>query len=446
MALKINEVHIKDVLPGSIAEELGIEKGDKLLTVNGAGVLDIIEYKYLITDEYLELEIKKPDGEIWEFEIEKDYDDDLGMVFDGIIDNPKSCHNHCIFCFIDQMPKGMRETLYFKDDDTRLSFLMGNFITLTNMRQEELDKIIRYRISPINVSVHTTNPELRKEMLNNKNAVKIMDYLKLLTENGIEVKAQIVLCPGINDGAELERTLRELSEMYPSLSTTAIVPLGLTKYREGLHELKEFTKEKAEETIKQVELLQEEFLRKLDTRFSFLSDEFYLIAELPLPEYDSYEDFKQLDNGVGLVTLFRDEIKNSLGLIDKQSYNTQNKKLHIVTGSYAYDVLQQAAESIKSKIPGLDIEVTAIKNDFFGHSVKVSGLITGQDLISQMKDKVLPGADNILLIPDSMLRHGEEVFLDDITIADIEKQLTVRMQACKQDGSDLVENILEILK
>ncbi|OGO78046.1 MAG: Fe-S oxidoreductase [Clostridiales bacterium GWB2_37_7] len=443
--MKINEVHIKDVLPGSIAEELEIEKGDKLVAINGASVLDIIEYKYLITDEYLEMEIRKPDGEIWEFEIEKEYDEDLGIVFDGIIDNPKSCHNKCIFCFIDQMPKGMRETLYFKDDDTRLSFLMGNFITLTNMKREELNKIIRYRISPINVSVHTTNPELRKEMLNNKNAVKIMDYLKLLTENDIEVKAQIVLCSGVNDGAELERTLRELSEMYPSLSTTAIVPIGLTKYREGLYHLKEITKEKAKEIIIQVEAIQKEFLKKLDTRFSFLSDEFYLIAEKPLPEYDTYEDFKQLDNGVGLITLFRDEIKNSLKLIKKQEYCTHNKKLHIVTGRYAYPIMLEAVESIKNKIPNLDLDVTGIDNDFFGHSVKVSGLITGQDIISQMKDKLVQGVENILLIPDSMLRKGEVVMLDDITMTDIEKQLNVRMIACREEGSDLIEKILSIL-
>lgn len=444
--MKIKEVHIKDVLPGSIAEELEIEKGDKLVTINGASVLDIIEYKYLITDEYLELEIRKPDGEIWEFEVEKEYDEDLGIVFDGIIDNPKSCHNKCIFCFIDQMPKGMRETLYFKDDDTRLSFLMGNFITLTNMNQGELNKIIRYRISPINVSVHTTNPELRVQMLNNKNAVKIMDYLKQLTENEIEVKAQIVLCPGVNDGPELERTLRDLSELYPSLSTTAIVPLGLTKHREGLHELKEISKEKAEEIIIQVEGIQREFLDKLSTRFVFLSDEFYLIAEKPLPEFDAYEDFKQLDNGVGLITLFRDEIKNTLKQIKKQEYKTQNKKLFIVTGKYAYPIMQEAVESIKMKIPTLNIEVAAIDNDFFGHSVKVSGLTTGQDIISQMKGKILQNAENILLIPDSMLRKGEEVMLDDITMTDIEKQLGVKMFACQQDGSDLIEKIVNILK
>jgi putative radical SAM enzyme (TIGR03279 family) len=444
--LKINEVHIKDVLPGSIAEEIGIEKGDKLVTINGAGVLDIIEYKYLITDEYLELEIRKPDGEIWEFELEKEYDEDLGIVFDGIIDNPKSCHNKCIFCFIDQMPKGMRETLYFKDDDTRLSFLMGNFITLTNMKKEELNKIIRYRISPINVSVHTTNPELRKEMLSNKNAVKIMEYLKLLTDNDIEVKAQIVLCPGVNDGAELERTLRDLAEMYPSLSTTAVVPLGLTKYREGLYDLKEISKEKAAEIIIQVEGLQKEFLNKLDTRFGFLSDEFYLIADKPLPAYDTYEDFKQLDNGVGLITLFRDEIKNSLKQIKKKKYNTMNKKLHIVTGSYAYPIMQEAVDGIKEKVSELDIQVTAIVNDFFGHSVKVSGLVTGQDIIAQMKEKIQPDAENFLLIPDSMLRRGEEIFLDDMTMTDIEKQLSVEMFACEQDGSDLIEKILNIIK
>jgi putative radical SAM enzyme (TIGR03279 family) len=344
------------------------------------------------------------------------------------------------------MPKGMRETLYFKDDDTRLSFLMGNFITLTNMKKEELNKIIRYRISPINVSVHTTNPELRKEMLSNKNAVKIMEYLKLLTDNDIEVKAQIVLCPGVNDGAELERTLRDLAEMYPSLSTTAIVPLGLTKYREGLYDLKEISKEKAAEIIIQVEGLQKEFLSKLDTRFGFLSDEFYLIADKPLPAYDTYEDFKQLDNGVGLITLFRDEIKNSLKQIKKKKYNTMNKKLHIVTGSYAYPIMQEAVEGIKEKISELDIQVTAIMNDFFGHSVKVSGLITGQDIIAQMKDKIQPDAENFLLIPDSMLRKGEEVFLDDITMTDIEKQLSVEMFACEQDGSDLIEKILNIIK
>lgn len=444
--MKINEVHIKDVLPGSIAEELEIEKGDKLVSINGASVLDIIEYKYLITDEYLELEIRKPDGQIWEFELEKEYDDDLGIVFDGIIDNPKSCHNKCIFCFIDQMPKGMRETLYFKDDDTRLSFLMGNFITLTNMKKSEIDKIIRYRISPINVSVHTTNPELRAEMLNNKNAVKIMEYLKLLTENEIEVKAQIVLCPGVNDGVELERTLRDLSEMYPSLSTTAIVPLGLTKYREGLYDLKEISKEKAEEIIVQVEGLQQEFLNKLDTRFGFLSDEFYLIAGKPLPAYDTYEDFKQLDNGVGLITLFRDEIKNSLIQLKNKKLNLTNKKIHIITGSYAYPIMQEAVDSIKERVPELNIEATAISNDFFGHTVKVSGLITGQDIVAQMKSKIQPKLNNLLLIPDSMLRKDEEVFLDDLTITDIEKQLGINMTVCKQDGSDLIDKIMNIIK
>lgn len=444
--MKINEVHIKDVLPGSIAEELGIEKGDKLITINGAGVLDIIEYKYLITDEYLEMEIRKPSGEIWDLELEKEYDEDLGLVFDGIIDNPKSCHNKCIFCFIDQMPPGMRETLYFKDDDTRLSFLMGNFITLTNMRRDELNKIIRYRISPINVSVHTTNPELRQQMLSNKNAVKIMEYLKLLTDNEIEVKAQIVLCPGVNDGAELERTLRDLSEMHPYLSTTAIVPLGLTKYREGLHPLEEVSKEKAEEIIRQVEALQLEFLKKLDTRFCFLSDEFYLIAEKPLPNYESYEDFKQLDNGVGLISLFREEIANSLQNIDKGKLNTQNKKLYILTGKYAYPVLEEATENIKTKLSGLDMEAVVIHNDFFGHSVKVSGLTTGHDIIGQMKNKLESGVENYLLIPDSMLRKGEEIFLDDVTMTQIEEQLQVKMLTCQQDGSDLVERILSVIK
>jgi putative radical SAM enzyme (TIGR03279 family) len=436
----MNSVNIVDVRPDSIASELGIEKGDKLLTINGASIRDTLEYRFLTTDEFLEVEILKKNGECWIYEVEKEYDDDIGIVFDGIIDDPKSCHNKCLFCFVDQLPKGMRETLYFKDDDTRLSFLQGNFVTLTNLKAHEIDKIIKYRISPINVSVHTTDSDLRVKMLNNKNAGKIVDYLAMLKEGGIEIKAQIVLCPGINDGQYLEKTVKDLKAFYPELSCLAVVPVGLTRYRENLPELKVFDKENANRVINQIEALQAECLKELDTRFVFLSDEFYLTADRALPLYDAYEGFSQLENGVGLVTLLHEEIESSLmDITDTKEHHIRN--IVIATGEYAAPLMIEAADKIKDKIKQLQIEVVSLKNDFFGHGVKVAGLLTGQDIINQLKENKL--IEN-LLITDSMLRDGEAVFLDDITIEQIEKQLNVKISVCKEDGSDLVAKILAI--
>lgn len=432
-------VDIIDVRPSSIVDELGIKKGDKLLTINGASVRDILEYKYLTTDEFLELEIQKPNGEVWIYEVEKEYDEDIGIVFDGMIDKPKSCHNKCIFCFIDQLPKGMRETLYFKDDDTRLSFLQGNFVTLTNLSEREIDRIVKYRISPINVSVHTTEPELRKMMLNNKNAVKIMDYLEKLKEGGIEIKAQIVLCPGINDGEHLDRTVHDLSGFYPELCCVAIVPVGITKYRENLRELRVFDRESASGVIRQVKKLQQACLKELETRFVFLSDEFFIIAGQEMPSYDEYEGFQQLENGVGLITLFNEEIKEALENV--KDYGRRKRAASIITGSYAAAYLEKAAASIMNKIEDLSLQVHEIKNDFFGHGVKVSGLITGQDIIRQLKGKAIGG--NILM-PDSMLKKDERIFLDDVTVEDIERELGVKVTVCREDGSDLVSNLLAL--
>lgn len=432
-------VEIIEVRPSSIAEELGIRKGDRLLSINGAGVKDILEYKYLTTDEFLEVEIENSSGEIWIYEVEKEYDEDIGIVFDGIIDKPKSCHNKCIFCFIDQLPSGMRETMYFKDDDTRLSFLQGNFVTLTNLSSHEMDRIIKYRISPINVSVHTTDPELRKMMLNNKNAGKLMDYLEMLKEAGIEVKAQIVLCRGINDGENLERTLKDLAGLYPELSCVAVVPAGLTKFREGLYKLEEYDKDTAAAVIEQVEKMQDKFLKELDTRFVFVSDEFYIISGKDMPEYEKYEGFKQLENGVGLITLFNDEIDQALNGLD--GYEKKERVISIITGVYAADNLAEAARRIEKAIDGLKINVFTIVNEFFGHGVKVAGLLTGKDIIAQLSGKAI--GDSIF-IPESMLKSDEDIFLDDVTVSELEKTLGARVTICKEDGSDLVGNILSI--
>lgn len=432
-------VEIIEVRPSSIAEELGIKRGDKLITINGAGVKDILEYKYLTTDEFLEVEILNQNGEIWIYEVEKEYDEDIGIVFDGIIDKPKSCHNKCIFCFIDQLPSGMRETLYFKDDDTRLSFLQGNFVTLTNLSTREIDRIIKYRISPINVSVHTTDPELRQMMLSNKNAGKLMDYLERLKEGEIEVKAQIVLCPGVNDGENLLKTLKDLAELHPQLSCAAVVPVGITKYRQGLYELMEFDKVKASEVIAQVKELQDKFLAELSTRFVFLSDEFFLISGEDLPAYDEYEGFSQLENGVGLITLFNEEISEALSKLG--SYNKKQRIISLVTGEYAASNLARAASRIESSIEDLKINILPIVNDFFGRGVKVAGLLTGKDIIDQLKGKAI-GSN--LFIPECMLKKDETVFLDNVALEELEKELDVKVSICKEDGSDLVMKILAV--
>lgn len=432
-------VEIIEVRPSSIAEELGIKKGDRLISINGAAIKDILEYKYLTTDEFLEVEIENSDGELWIYEVEKEYDEDIGIGFDGIIDKPKSCHNKCIFCFIDQLPPGMRETMYFKDDDTRLSFLQGNFVTLTNLSGREIDRIIKYRISPINVSVHTTNPELRKMMLNNKNAGKLIGYLEALKKGGIEVKAQIVLCPGINDGPELEKTLEDLAGLHPDLSCVAVVPAGITKYRQGLYELGEYDRDSAAEVIKQVTRLQEKYLTELDTRFVFLSDEFFILSGIELPQYDEYEGFKQLENGVGLLALFNAEIEQALAELG--SYEKKKREISIITGAYAADNLSKAASKLEKSIAGLKINIFTIVNDFFGHGVRVAGLLTGRDIMEQLEGKAAGGN---LFIPECMLKSDERVFLDDVTVEELERKLKVKVTVCREDGSDLVRNILSL--
>ena len=426
---------IERVIKGSIAEELEIQPGDILVSINGNKIKDIIDYKFFISDEYVEVEIEKESGEIWELEIEKEFDEDLGIEFTNpLIDKAKSCKNKCIFCFIDQLPPNMRKTLYFKDDDSRLSFLQGNFITLTNMKDEEIDRIIKYRLSPINISVHTTNPELRIRMLNNKNAGKIFPILQRFKEAEIEMNCQIVVVPKVNDGIELKRTLEDLSTLYPSVKSVAVVPVGITKYREGLYKIEPYNKESSEELIYLIEREQDKFMNKIGTRFVFASDEFYAMTKKPLPSYDDYEEFPQLENGVGLMKSFEQEVIQELKNIKEKK--VLNKKYIIVTGILAKNFMDDIKNKILDKFSQLDINVVPIVNNFFGKTITVSGLVTGQDIIGQLK-----GIKDIdaIIIPKSMLRKDSHVLLDDLNLKDIENKLGTKVISVEVSGKEFID-------
>lgn len=436
MELKnINEIRniIEEVKKGSIAQELDIKKGDILLSIDDMDIKDIIDYKYLMANDFIVLCIEK-DGEIWEYEIEKDYDEDIGIIFSNpLIDVAKSCKNKCSFCFIDQLPKGMRETLYFKDDDSRLSFLQGNFITLTNMSDEDIERIINYRISPINISVHTTDSDLRVKMLKNKNAGKVYDILKRFSEANIDMNCQIVLCPGINDKENLNKTLDDLVKLYPQISSVAVVPVGLTKYRDGLEKLELYDYEKAVKLVNQIEEKQKIYLKDIETRFVYASDEFYLVANKDIPSFEEYEEFQQIENGVGLLKIFEYEIIEVLKKIKNKSCN---KRYIIATGTLAYKFMNKIAKMIMDKINGLHIEVVPIVNDYFGDTITVAGLVTGNDLIKQLENyKNFDG----IIIPESMLRSGEKIFLDDITVTVVEEKLKNKVIVSKVNGEEFIK-------
>jgi putative radical SAM enzyme (TIGR03279 family) len=438
---------ISKIIPGSIAEEVDIEVGDRLLRINENDVKDIIDYKFLITDEVLLLEIEKQDGEIWEIEIEKDYDEDLGIVFrEGILDKPMRCHNDCIFCFIDQLPKGMRETLYFKDDDSRLSFLQGNFLTLTNMKEEDIERIIKYKISPINVSVHTTNPELRVRMLNNRFAGKIYDILKRLAVAGIKMNTQIVCCPGINDGEELVKTIEDLYKLYPNVNSVAVVPLGITKHREGLKKMKLFTEETSLEQVNLVKALQEKYYKESGTPFVRLSDEFYIVSGEPLPDSYHYEGFEQIEDGVGMVTLLKDTIDATLPELKKDGAGS----FTFVTGTLVYPEIVHIKDKIQSINSNINISVEKIPNKFFGETITVTGLLTGIDIINALKER---GYGDYVIIPDNVLRKGyelsnsdEAILLDDYTVEDLAKELNRKVIICDFTGDNLITIINEHLR
>lgn len=441
---------IYKVLEGSIAQELELEAGDVVLTLNKKEIEDVFDYHFFVNDTYIELVIRKADGEIWELEIEKEYDEDLGIEFEnGLMDEYKSCTNKCMFCFIDQMPKGMRDTLYFKDDDSRLSFLQGNYITLTNMKDKDLERIIQYKLAPINISVHTTNRELRCKMLHNRFAGEALDKIDRLYEAGIQMNGQIVLCKGVNDGDELERTLEDLSKYLPHMESLSVVPVGLTKYRDGLYPLEPFTKEDAIEVIATIEKWQNICMEKHGVHFVQASDEWYLLAELPLPEEERYDGYLQLENGVGMLRLQDEEFHMALAeykepeiyeeLMESLKECGGHHKVTIATGRLAGPSIRGLAEEFMASFPGYEVEVAMIRNDFFGERITVSGLITAQDMVAQLKDKDL---GDVVAIPCNMLRMGERVFLDDWTIEDVENALQCKVLIVKSSGQALLEGML----
>lgn len=429
---------ISQVAEGSIAEAMGLAAGDLLLSVNDCEIEDIFDYQYQVENEHIEVLIQKSDeDEAWLLEIDKDEDEDLGLSFEeGLMDRYRSCCNHCIFCFIDQMPPGMRETLYFKDDDARLSFLQGNYVTLTNMTQHEIERIIRYRMSPINLSIHTTNPALRQKMLRNQRAGDIFDMVKQLADAGITLNAQIVLCKGINDGAELVRTMNDLKAYLPSLSSVSVVPVGLTKYREKLHPLETFDSADAREVLRVIEAFQAECLAEHGTRLVHASDEWYLLAGKALPKAEEYEGYPQLENGVGMLRLLSEEFTEAL---DEREGDEKIRRLSVATGALASGFLKQLFDQARIKYPGLQINTQTIRNDFFGPLITVSGLLVGADLISQCKGMDL---GETLLIPANMLRYGEDVFLDDVTIGEAEQAIGVPIRVVDPSGEALLSALL----
>ena len=416
---------------------MGIEPGDKLLSVNGQEIEDIFDYRYYIEEEEILLLIEKPDGEQWELEIEKEEYEDLGMEFDeGLMDQYRHCHNKCIFCFIDQMPPGMRETLYFKDDDSRLSFLQGNYVTLTNMSDHDIERIIKYRLEPINISFQTMNPELRCQMLHNRFAGESLKKADILYEAGIEMNGQIVLCKGFNDGEELEFSIRELTRYLPNLQSVSVVPVGLSKFRDGLEPLEPFDKEDAEQVIDTIERWQKELYKKHGKHVVHASDEWYLLAERELPEEERYDGYLQLENGVGMLRLLHNEFTEALAMEDGDD---RKRTLSLATGKLAYPTICGLMEQLKEKFPNTTVHVYPIRNDFFGERITVSGLVTGQDLMGQLKGEKL---GERLLIPCNMLRVDEDVFLDDYTVGDVEKALQLPLNIVKSSGQNLLDAVL----
>ena len=427
---------IKSVDPGSIADELGLEPGDRLLSIDGHELEDIFDYKYYIENESIMVVIAKKNGEEWELDIENDYQD-LGLTFEnGLMSDYKSCHNKCVFCFIDQMPKGMRETLYFKDDDSRLSFLQGNYVTLTNMKDKDIERIIKFKLAPINISVQTTNPELRCKMLHNRFAGEALKKIDRLYEAGTPMNGQVVMCKNLNDGDELDRTIRDLTRYIPCMESVSVVPVGLSKYRDGLYPLEPITAEDAAKTIDIIEKWQKKVYAEHGIHFIHASDEFYILAGRELPEEERYDGYIQLENGVGMIRLLTTEVHEAL---DELEGDEEKEELSIATGKLAAVYLAGFLEEIKKKFPNRKVHLYPIRNDFFGEMITVAGLITGQDLIAQLKDKPLGSR---LLLPECMFRSGEEVFLDDITRQEVENALQVPVNIVKSSGQDFVNAVL----
>lgn len=429
-------VKIFDVTTGSHADKAGIKKGETLLSINSNEIVDVLDYRFYQVNRKLTLEVEDEDKNVRTIEMTKGEYEEIGLEFETyLMDKQHSCRNKCIFCFIDQLPKGMRESLYFKDDDSRLSFLFGNYITLTNITEHEIDRIIKMHISPINVSVHTTNPELRCKMMNNRFAGDTLKYLKRFADAGITLNCQIVSCPGINDGEELVRTLTDLENL--GVNMTAIVPVGLTRYRENLYPLVPYNKETAGQTIDIIEKMGDECVKKHGKRIFFPGDEFYLLAEREIPSPEFYEDFSALEDGIGMIAYLTDDVGWKLEELDADE--SLCHKVTIACGEGVFPYMKRIMSMINEKFPNITINTRAIKNNFFGGGVNVSGLVTGGDLIDQLRGDDL---GDRLIIPSSMLRFENDLFLDDVSTDDVERELGVTLVPVNNNGNDLVEAVI----
>ena len=429
-------VKIFDVTTGSHADKAGIKKGETLLSINSNEIVDVLDYRFYQVNRKLTLEVEDENKNVRTIEMTKGEYEEIGLEFETyLMDKQHSCRNKCIFCFIDQLPPGMREPLYFKDDDSRLSFLFGNYITLTNITEHEIDRIIKMHISPINVSVHTTNPELRCKMMNNRFAGDTLKYLKRFADAGITLNCQIVSCPGINDGDELVRTLTDLENL--SVNMTAIVPVGLTRYRENLYPLVPYNKETAGQTIDIIEKMGDECVKKHGRRIFFPGDEFYLLAERELPSPEFYEDFSALEDGIGMIAYLTDDVGWKLEELDADE--SLCHKVTIACGEGVFPYMKRIMSMINEKFPNITINTRAIKNNFFGGGINVSGLVTGGDLIDQLRDDDL---GDRLLIPSSMLRFENDLFLDDVSTDDVERELNITLIPINNNGNDLVEAVI----
>ena len=429
-------VVIDSVAPRSKARWHGIKPGDKLLEINQNKINDVLDYRFYITDEKLELLLETKSGKKRTVKIRNRQGGEIGLSFATyLMDKQRRCANNCIFCFIDQLPKGLRESLYFKDDDSRLSFFFGNYITLTNLKQEDIDRIIKMHISPINISVHTTNPELRVKMMGNKRAGKVLDYIKQLADAGIELHTQLVLCPGYNDGEELTRTLNDLGKLYPSLKSIACVPVGISCHRDGLTRLTDYTKEQALDVISRIDIYNDEFLCYNKSNIAYASDEFYIKAGLQMPEASRYGDFDQLEDGVGLWTLLKDEFFEAS---KDFSFDSQGRKVTLATGVAAYPLIKELAIKAQEVCQNLTTNVIEVENKLFGNKINVAGLICGEDYYNALKGLDL-GEE--LLIPAVSLRHEGDMFLDDVTLDELSQRLNIKVTPVKNDGYELLDKI-----
>lgn len=432
-------VRITSVEPGSPARRARIHKGDTLISINGNAITDVLDYRFYMTDEHLEILLCDQEKKLRTVVVEKDEYDDLGLEFETyLMDRQMGCKNACIFCFVDQTPPGMRKSLYFKDDDTRMSFLFGNYTTLTNLKEGDIQRIIKMHISPINISIQTMNPALRVQMMKNPFAGESLKFVRMLTEGGIKINTQIVLCPGYNDGEQLEYSLSELAKLGPNVQSIAVVPVGLTRYREKLTPLRGFFPQEAVEVVKTMERWGEYFCKEYGTRTAYASDEFYILAGKDFPPYEFYEDFAQLENGVGMMTLMQHDFTQAL----KEAQLEQSPAAHrctIATGQLAYPMMQDFAERVQQAFPQVQVQVKKIRNDFWGPTITVAGLITGQDLLVQLEGLDL-GSE--LLIPANMLRHEQDRFLDDLTLEQVQETLGVPVLPVENDAFELLARML----